>query len=66
MTKILSEKAINDHYDKVKAYLTPLSMRSAEDIASDTEKEKEKALEMFRKNGVLKVNEKGLDWEIIG
>ena len=63
MTKILTEKAINDHYDKVKAYITPLSMRTAEETAKDIEEERAKALAMFKRDGFLKVKTTGLDWE---
>lgn len=63
MTKILTEKAINDHYDKVKAYITPLSMRTAEETAKDIEEERTKALAMFKRDGFLKVKATGVVWK---
>lgn len=63
---ITSEQAINEHFDQAADRIRTMAFESAKDrLLRDNEKEREQYLEVFRKNGEIKVERTGAQWVLI-
>ena len=63
---IISEQAINDYFDEAANRISKTAFQSAKErLLKDNEKEREQYLEVFRRDGEVKVRQPGMYWELI-
>ena len=63
---ITSEQAINDHFDEAANRISKTAFQSAKErLLEDNEKEREQYLEVFKRDGEVKVRQTGMQWELI-
>lgn len=61
-----SEQAINDHFDEAANSIKALAFKSAQErLLEDNEKEREQYLEVFKRDGEVKIRQTGMQWELI-
>lgn len=63
---VTSEQAINKHFDDSAKSIKALAFKSAQErLLEDNEKERAQYLEVFKRDGEVKVRQTGMQWELI-
>lgn len=63
---ITSEQAINDHFDEAANRISKTAFLSAKErLLDDNENERKQYLEVFKRDGEVKVRKTGMYWELI-
>ena len=63
---VTSEQAINKHFDDSAKRIKALAFKSAQErLLEDNEKERAQYLEVFKRDGEVKVRQTGMQWELI-